>query len=71
MIVYRLVTEFHELQNGQALSGRSTDRLAAAVIPTAKAVSVAHAAGIYAQNLIASPSMATPFNRVSGAATAG
>lgn len=48
MIVDMLVTVFHELRNGQTLSGRSTDRLAAAVMSTAEAVSVAHAMGIYA-----------------------
>lgn len=43
-----LVTVFHELRNGQTLDGRSTDRLAAAVLSTAEAVSVAHAMGVYA-----------------------
>ncbi|WP_269618748.1 ATP-binding protein [Zhongshania sp. BJYM1] len=48
MIVEMLVTVFHELRNGVTLSGRSTDRLAAAVMSTAEAVSVAHALGVYA-----------------------
>ena len=43
-----LVTIFHELRNGRSLDGRSTDRLAGAVMSTAEAVSVAHAMGIYA-----------------------
>ena len=43
-----LVTIFHELRNGQTLDGRSTDRLAATVMSTAEAVSVAHAMGVYA-----------------------
>jgi len=43
-----LVTIFHELRNGQTLDGRSTDRLASAVMSTAEAVSVAHAMGVYA-----------------------
>jgi MoxR-like ATPase len=43
-----LVTIFHELRNGQSLDGRSTDRLASAVMSTAEAVSVAHAMGVYA-----------------------
>jgi MoxR-like ATPase len=47
-IVSALVTIFHELRNGQTLDGRSTDRLAAAVLSTAEAVSVVHAMGIYA-----------------------
>ena len=47
-IVRALVTIFHELRNGQTLDGRSTDRLAAAVLSTAEAVSVAHAMGVYA-----------------------
>ena len=47
-IVKVLVTVFHELRNGQTLDGRSTDRLAAAVLSTAEAVSVAHAMGVYA-----------------------
>jgi MoxR-like ATPase len=47
-IVRCLVTIFHELRNGQTLDGRSTDRLAAAVLSTAEAVSVAHAMGVYA-----------------------
>jgi MoxR-like ATPase len=47
-IVRVLVTIFHELRNGQTLDGRSTDRLAAAVLSTAEAVSVAHAMGVYA-----------------------
>lgn len=47
-IVEMLVTVFHELRNGVTLSGRSTDRLAAAVMSTAEAVSVAHALGVYA-----------------------
>jgi len=48
MIIEMLVTVFHELRNGQTISGRSTDRLAAAVMSTAEAVSVAHAMGVYA-----------------------
>jgi len=47
-IVRVLVTIFHELRNGQSLDGRSTDRLASAVMSTAEAVSVAHAMGVYA-----------------------
>jgi MoxR-like ATPase len=47
-IIEALVTIFHELRNGQSLDGRSTDRLAAAVMSTAEAVSVAHAMGVYA-----------------------
>ena len=47
-MVEALVTIFHELRNGQTLNGRSTDRLSAAVMSTAEAVSVAHAIGIYA-----------------------
>lgn len=48
MVVEMLVTVFHELRNGQTLSGRSTDRLAAAVMSTAEAVAVAHAMAVYA-----------------------
>lgn len=47
-IIEALVTIFHELRNGQSLDGRSTDRLASAVMSTAEAVSVAHAMGVYA-----------------------
>jgi MoxR-like ATPase len=47
-IVSALVTIFHELRNGQTLDGRSTDRLASAVMSTAEAVSVAHAMGVFA-----------------------
>jgi MoxR-like ATPase len=47
-IVEVLVTIFHELRNGQTLDGRSTDRLAAAVMSTAEAVSVIHAMGVHA-----------------------
>lgn len=47
-IVRALVLVFHELRNGQTLDGRSTDRLASAVMSTAEAVSVAHAMGVYA-----------------------
>jgi MoxR-like ATPase len=47
-IVAALVTIFHELRNGQTLDGRSTDRLASAVMSTAEAVSVAHAMGVFA-----------------------
>lgn len=47
-IVSVLVTLFHELRNGQTLDGRSTDRLAAANMSTAEAVSVTHAMGVYA-----------------------
>ncbi|MDI9245881.1 AAA family ATPase [Marinobacter sp. CHS3-4] len=43
-----LVTMFHELRNGQTLDGRSTDRLAGAVLSTAEAVAVAHAASLNA-----------------------
>ena len=43
-----LVTIFHELRNGQSVDGRSTDRLAATVMSTAEAVSVAHAMGVHA-----------------------
>ena len=43
-----LTTIFHELRNGQTLDGRSTDRLAASVMSTAEAVSVAHAMGVHA-----------------------
>ena len=43
-----LVTIFHELRNGQTVDGRSTDRLASAVMSTAEAVSVAHAMGVFA-----------------------
>jgi MoxR-like ATPase len=47
-IVQALVTIFHELRNGQTLDGRSTDRLASAVMSTAEAVAVAHAMGVFA-----------------------
>ena len=47
-IVRTLVTILHELRNGQTLDGRSTDRLASAVMSTAEAVSVAHAMGVFA-----------------------
>jgi MoxR-like ATPase len=47
-IIRVLSTIFHELRNGQSLDGRSTDRLASAVMSTAEAVSVAHAMGVYA-----------------------
>ena len=47
-IIEILVTIFHELRTGQTVNGRSTDRLAAAVMSTAEAVSVAHALGIHA-----------------------
>ncbi len=47
-ILQVLVTIFHELRNGQSLDGRSTDRLASAVMSTAEAVAVAHAMGVYA-----------------------
>jgi len=47
-IVEALVHIFHELRNGQTLDGRSTDRLASAVLSTAEAVAVAHAMGVYA-----------------------
>jgi len=43
-----LATIFHELRNGQTLNGRSTDRLASAVMSTAEAVTVAHALGVHA-----------------------
>jgi MoxR-like ATPase len=47
-VIVALVTIFHELRNGQTLDGRSTDHLAAAVMSTAEAVSVAHAMGVHA-----------------------
>jgi len=47
-IIEVLTTIFHELRNGQTLDGRSTDRLAATVMSTAEAVSVAHAMGVHA-----------------------
>ena len=47
-VIAVLVRIFHELRNGQTLDGRSTDRLASAVLSTAEAVSVAHAMGVYA-----------------------
>ncbi|MDA8752794.1 AAA family ATPase [Halieaceae bacterium] len=47
-IISALTTIFHELRNGQTLDGRSTDRLAGAVMSTAEAVAVAHAMGVYA-----------------------
>ncbi len=47
-MVRALVTIFHELRSGQSLDGRSTDRLASAVMSTAEAVAVAHAMGVYA-----------------------
>ena len=47
-LVKVLVTVFHELRNGQTIDGRSTDRLAAAVMSTAETVSVVHALGIHA-----------------------
>jgi len=47
-VVQALVRIFHELRNGQTLDGRSTDRLASAVLSTAEAVSVAHAMGVHA-----------------------
>lgn len=47
-IIDVLTTIFHELRNGQTLDGRSTDRLAATVMSTAEAVSVAHAMGVHA-----------------------
>ncbi len=47
-IIEILVTIFHELRNGQTLSGRSTDRLAASVMSTAEAISVTHAMGVHA-----------------------
>lgn len=47
-VIEPLVTIFHELRNGQSLDGRSTDRLAATVMSTAEAVSVAHAMGVHA-----------------------
>jgi MoxR-like ATPase len=48
-VVMVLVTIFHELRNGQSLSGRSTDRLAGATMSTAEAVSVGHALCIHAR----------------------
>ncbi len=47
-IVRALTIIFHELRNGQTLDGRSTDRLAGAVLSTAEAVTVCHAMGVYA-----------------------
>ena len=47
-VIEALVTIFHELRNGQTLDGRSTDRLAGAVMSTAEAVSVVHAMGVHA-----------------------
>ncbi len=47
-IIEALATIFHELRNGQTLTGRSTDRLASAVMSTAEAVALAHAIGIHA-----------------------
>ena len=47
-IVRALTIIFHELRNGQTLDGRSTDRLAGAVMSTAEAVTVCHAMGVYA-----------------------
>jgi MoxR-like ATPase len=48
-VIMALVTIFHELRNGQSLSGRSTDRLAGATMSTAEAVSVGHAMCIHAR----------------------
>jgi MoxR-like ATPase len=48
-VIESLVTIFHELRNGQALSGRSTDRLAGATLSTAEAVSVGQAMCIHAR----------------------
>ncbi|WP_376695395.1 ATP-binding protein [Wenzhouxiangella sp. EGI_FJ10305] len=48
-VIMALVTIFHELRNGQSLSGRSTDRLAGATMSTAEAVSVGHALCIHAR----------------------
>lgn len=48
-VIMVLVTIFHELRNGQSLSGRSTDRLAGATMSTAEAVSVGHAMCIHAR----------------------
>lgn len=48
-VIMVLVTIFHELRNGQSLSGRSTDRLAGATMSTAEAVSVGHALCIHAR----------------------
>jgi MoxR-like ATPase len=47
-VIEVLVTIFHELRNGQTVDGRSTDRLAAAVMSTAEAVAVVHAMGVHA-----------------------
>lgn len=47
-VIRTLVTIFHELRKGQTLDGRSTDRLASAVLSTAEAVAVAHAMGVFA-----------------------
>lgn len=48
MVLEVLVTIFQELRNGQSIAGRSTDRLAAAAMSTAEAVSVAHALSVHA-----------------------
>jgi len=48
-VIMALVTIFHELRNGQSLSGRSTDRLAGATMSTAEAISVGHAMCIHAR----------------------
>lgn len=48
-VIMALVTIFHELRNGQSLSGRSTDRLAGATMSTAEAVSVGHALCVHAR----------------------
>lgn len=48
IIIESLVTIFHELRRGETLDGRSTHRLASAILSTAEAVSVVHALGIYA-----------------------
>ncbi|KAA1194043.1 AAA family ATPase [Pseudohalioglobus sediminis] len=61
-IVRALVVIFHELRNGQSLDGRSTDRLASAVMSTAEAVSVAHAMGVYAYYYRDGSMLAEDFN---------
>jgi MoxR-like ATPase len=47
-IIQCLVIIFHELRRGETLDGRSTHRLASAILSTAEAVSVVHSMGVYA-----------------------
>nr|WP_241262802.1 AAA family ATPase [Parahaliea mediterranea] len=63
-ILRALVTIFHELRNGQSIDGRSTDRLASAVLSTAEAVTVAHAMGIYAYYYREGRMLAEDFTRL-------